>query len=143
MRLLLLVLCPFALAACATGGPAATGPDYTPVTLHEAPPNAALYVACMDQAITRGHIRRAFDESTELLVFECDGAPARAFFDALGARSARLGAEVVVDGVRIRTTEPVARDLFGADGCRAAADGDVRCAISLRTGDFLTEAAGA
>ncbi|MFC0632593.1 hypothetical protein [Brevundimonas balnearis] len=137
------VVLPLALAACATGPQITTSADYAPVRLSDAPPNAALYVGCIGQAIERGRVRRAFDDTTELLVFACDGAPARAFFDALGPRSARVGSEVALDGAVLRTTEPIRRDLFGADGCRAAADGAVTCTISLRTGDFLTETPGA
>jgi hypothetical protein len=129
------------LSACAhSREPVATGPDLAPSDTAPAPANARLYADCIGQAIDTGSYARAHDPSTELLVFSCTGAPARAFYDALAERSRITGSEYSLDGRTLRTTEPIQRDRFGTDGCSWDGATDWRCDISLRTGTFLTDA---
>ena len=93
----------------------------------------------LGQAIDAGTYARAADTDTELLVFSCSGLPAKAFYDGLVTRSQAMGSEYVVEGRTLRTTEPLQRDRFGADGCSWDGATDWRCDIALRTGTFLTD----
>ncbi len=128
------------LSACAhSGEPVAAGPDLAPITTVPAPAHARLYADCIGQGIDTGSYARAHDPSTELLVFTCTGAPARALYDALAERSRIAGSEYSLDGRTLRTTEPIQRDRFGADGCSWDGATDWRCDIALRTGTFLTD----
>lgn len=128
-----------ALAACAHGSePAAIAPDYAPIAGDPAPPNARYYADCIGQAATSGAYRRAADGGgDELLLFTCTGAPARAFYDALGAWSAARDSAFEHDGRSYRSTAKVVANLFGVDSCSAAAGADHRCVITFNAGDFL------
>lgn len=128
------------LSACTHGrGHVAAEPDLAPFATVHAPANARLDADCIGQAIDAGTYARAHDPSTELLVFSCTGAPARAFFEALAERSRITGSEYSLDGRTLRATEPIQRDRFGTDSCSWDGDSDWRCDISLRTGTFLTD----
>jgi hypothetical protein len=108
------------LAACASSrAPGKTGPDYRPVPTTAARPRAALYANCLGDALTNQRYARAGDEDTDVLVFTCTGAPARAFFDGLAAWSAQIGSEFQSNGQTYRSTARVERDLFGVDYCSA------------------------
>ena len=125
------------LGACAStpDGPAGP-PDFTPITATPAP-RAALYADCIAQAAASGRYGRAYDE-VHVVVFTCEGEPARTFFDALAAFSAANGSEVAVGDRTIRSTTRIERDLFAADYCERQR-GLYRCAISLRTGEFVAD----
>lgn len=124
------------LSACAHAPEAAVGPpDYASIATSPAP-NARLYADCIAQAATNGAYGRAYDEDTELVLFTCRGAPARAFYDGLAARSAEVSSKRTANGRTWRSTNPVQRNLFGVDWC--ATDGrEHECVISLNAGDFL------
>lgn len=124
------------LAACATTPEPSGPPDYTPITATPAP-RAALYADCIAQAAASGRYGHAYDE-VHVVIFTCDGAPARSFFEALADFSAAANSEAIVGDRVIRSTTRVERDLFAADYCerRAAA---YSCAISLRTGEFVVD----
>ncbi|MDQ3125617.1 MAG: hypothetical protein M3Q74_08440 [Pseudomonadota bacterium] len=129
------------LTACAHGGePVATAPDYTAITGDPAPANARLYADCIGQAAATGALRRASDGGgDELILFTCTGAPARAFYDALGLWSVRLGTGFLHEGRSYRSTAKVIANMFGVDSCSAAGDTDHRCVITFNAGDFLDQ----
>lgn len=127
------------LAACAHGQEAVEGPpDYTPIAGDPAPANARYYADCIGQAAAARTYRRAADGGgDELILFTCTGAPARAFYDALGPWSARIDSAFEHDGRSYRSTAKVRANLFGVDSCSAAAGADHRCVITFNAGDFL------
>lgn len=128
-----------ALGACAHAPEAApVAPDFTPIAGEPAPPNARYYADCIGQAATSGTFRRASDGGgDELILFTCTGAAARAFYDALGPWSARLGSGFDHEGRTYRSTAKVVANMFGVDSCSAASDADHRCVITFNAGDFL------
>ncbi len=128
-----------ALTACAHAPEAApVAPDYTPIAGDPAPANARFYADCIGQAATSGTFRRASDGGgDELILFTCTGAPARAFYDALGPWSARIGSAFDHEGRAYRSTAKVQANMFGVDSCSAAAGADHRCVITFNAGDFL------
>ena len=130
-----------ALTACAhTPQPLATAPDFAPITGDPAPPNARYYADCISQSAATGDFRRASDGGgDELILFTCTGAPARAFYDALGPWSARIGSAFDHDGRRYRSTAKVEANMFGVDSCSAVAGADHRCVITFNAGDFLDD----
>ena len=129
-----------ALGACAHA-PDATpiAPDYTPIAGDPAPPNARYYADCIGQAAASGAFRRASDGGgDELILFTCTGAPARAFYDALGPWSVRLGSGFLHNGRSYRSTAKVVANMFGVDSCSVnASDADPRCVLTFNAGDFL------
>ena len=128
------------LAACAHAPEAVPAPpDYTPITGDPAPPNARYYADCIGQAAASSAYRRASDGGgDELILFTCTGAPARAFYDALGLWSVRLGTGFLHDGRSYRSTAKVQRNMFGVDSCSVdASNTDHRCVITFNAGDFL------
>ena len=141
MRRLAALAALFSLAACAHAPePEAGPPDYAPIVGETPPRHARLYADCFRQAADTGSYRRAADGGgDELLLFTCTGAPARAFFDALGPWSAQIGSEFEHDGRTYRSTAKVQRNLFGVDSCSAAAGADHRCVITFNAGDFLDQ----
>ncbi len=128
-----------ALGACAHAPEAApVAPDYTPIAGEPAPPNARYYADCIGQAAASGTFRRASDGGgDELILFTCTGAPARAFYDALGPWSLSHDSAFDHDGRTYRSTAKVRANMFGVDSCSAAADADHRCVITFNAGDFL------
>lgn len=127
-----------ALTACAHAPSAApAAPDYTPLRDDPAPAHARYYADCIAQAANSGAFRRAADGGDELILFTCTGAPARAFYEALGPWSARIGSAFEHDGRSYRSTARVEVDLFGVDLCSAASGADHRCVLSFNAGDFL------
>ncbi len=130
-----------ALTACAHGPEAtATAPDYAPIAGEPAPPNARYYADCIGQAAASGAFHRASDGGgDELILFTCTGAPARAFYDALGLWSVRLGTGFLYEGRSYRSTARVQNNMFGVDSCSVAADADHRCVITFNAGDFLDQ----
>jgi len=128
-----------ALTGCAHA-PAAvtTAPDYAPITGDPAPPNARYYADCIAQAAGTGDFRRASDGGgDELILFTCIGAPASAFWDALGPWSVAHDSAFEHDGRSYRSTARVERNMFGVDSCSTAAGTDHRCVITFNAGDFL------
>jgi hypothetical protein len=127
------------LTACAHAPEAApVAPDYTPIAGDPAPPNARYYADCIGQAAASGAFRRASDGGgDELILFTCTGAPARAFWDALGPWSARIGSTFGHDGRSYRSTAKVQANMFGVDSCSVEDDADHRCVITFNAGDFL------
>ena len=127
------------LAACAHGpAPVPGAPDYAPITGDPAPPNARYYADCIGQAAASGTYRRAADGGgDELILFTCTGAPARAFYDALGPWSVRIDSAFEHEGRSYRSTAKVQADMFGVDSCSAVSDADYRCVITFNAGDFL------
>ncbi len=129
------------LAACAHAPePVMTVPDYAPIAGDRAPANARYYADCIGQAAATGDFRRASDGGgDELILFTCTGAPARAFYDALGPWSARIGSAFDHDGRTYRSTARVMANMFGVDSCSSAAGADHRCVITFNAGDFLDQ----
>ncbi|HEV7228163.1 hypothetical protein [Brevundimonas sp.] len=130
-----LIACLSALVvtACATAPGPSGPPDFSPIST-TASVNARLYADCIAQAARTGRYGHAHDE-VHVVVFTCDGEPARAFFEALGPWAAAQNSEVVVGDRLIRSTTRIERDLFAADWCERR--GEVHaCNISLRTGEF-------
>jgi len=129
-----------ALAACATTPDAmvAGPPDYSPIQT-QPHPRARLFVDCITQATAAGAYGHAHSGDSDRLLFTCNGAPARAFYEGLAARSAAIGTEVQVSGRTFRTTEIVERDLFGVDYCSTGGPDDFRCVVTLNTGAALLE----
>ena len=127
------------LTACAHGvEPVIIAPDYAPLAGQPAPANARLYADCLAQAAASGAFRRAADGGgEELILFTCTGAPARAFFDALGPWSARIDSAFDHDGRTYRSTAKVQANLFGVDSCSAVGGADHRCVLTFNAGDFL------
>ena len=128
-----------ALGACAHAPEAApVAPDYTPIAGEPAPPNARYYADCIGQAATSGTFRRASDGGgDELILFTCTGAPARAFYDALGPWSLSHDSAFDHDGRTYRSTAKVQANMFGVDSCSARSEADHRCVITFNAGDFL------
>lgn len=122
----------------ATPSPApVAAPDHRPV-VGDAPPAAAgLYADCLAQAIAARAIRHAHEDTTDLLLFTCDGEPARAFYDALATWSARIGSQFEHDGRTYRTTAPVKGTMFGVDYCATDAT-SYACVVTLNVGPFVT-----
>ena len=115
-------------------------PDYTPLAGEPAPANASLYADCLGQAAATGAFRRAADRGgEELILFTCTGAPARAFFDALGPWSARIDSAFDHDSRTYRSTAKVQANLFGVDSCSAVGGTDHRCVLTFNAGDFLDQ----
>lgn len=141
MRLPLVILGCALIAACAHRSGRenlASAPDYTPIATDPATPTARLYADCFVQATQSGSYRRAHDGGgDELILFTCTGAPARAFYDALGPWSARIDSQFDMDGRTGRSTSKIRRNLYGADYCSARDDADHQCVISFNAGDFL------
>lgn len=127
------------LAACAHGtAPVAGPPNYAPIAGDPAPPNARYYVDCIGQAAATGSYRRAADGGgDELILFTCTGAPARAFYDALGPWSVTHDSAFEHDGRSYRSTAKVQANMYGVDSCSTAAEADPRCVITFNAGDFL------
>lgn len=130
-----------ALGACAHGPDAVTtAPDHAPITGGPAPANARYYADCIGQAAATGDFRRASDGGgDELIPFTCAGAPARAFYEALGPWSARIDSAFDHDGRSYRATAKVVANMFGIDSCSAASGADHRCVITFNAGDFLDQ----
>ena len=128
-------------AACAHAPtPAAAPPNYAPIVGDPAPPNARLYAACFQQAADTGSYRRAADGGgDELLLFTCTGAPARAFYDALGPWSTQIDSGFEHDGRTYRSTAKVQANMFGVDSCSTSDGADHRCVITFNAGDFLDQ----
>lgn len=140
MRHTLILAAPLLLVAACAHAPQTASPvppDFSPVATSDAP-RARLYADCIAQSATVGSYGRAHDPDTELVLFTCTGAPARAFYDGLADWSARVGSEAVNGGRTFRSTNPVRRDLFGVDYCSTDGAGDYRCVITLNAGAFLT-----
>ena len=141
MRLLLAASALLATAACATTPDPVMGPaDFTPIVGQTAPPHARLYADCIGQAAGAGTYVRASDGSgDELILFTCTGAPARAFYDALGPWSASIGSAFEYDGRSYRSTAKVITNMFGVDSCSTAGGADHRCIITFNAGDFVDQ----
>jgi hypothetical protein len=130
------------LSACATGPGGASGPpDYSAVATLPPSPRARLYADCVAASVAAGTYAHAQNHDTDLVVFTCNGRPARAFYEGLAEHSAAVGSEFVHDGRTWRSTNRVERDLFGVDVCSTDAATDFRCSISLNAGPFLRESA--
>ncbi len=127
------------LGACASTPDPVLPPDYRELVGDPAPARARLYADCLKQAADTGNYRQALDGGgDELLLLTCTGAPAAAFYAALGPWSATIGSEFQYGGRTYRSTAKVQRNLFGVDHCSALADTDHRCVLSFNAGDFLT-----
>ena len=133
-----LVLGP-ALVACAHAPDAVTpAPDYAPIVGDPAPPHARLYADCLGQAAASGAYRLASDgDGEELILFTCTGAPAHAFYDALGPWSDRIDSAFDHAGRSHRSTAKVQANLFGVDSCSVSAGADHHCVLTFNAGDFL------
>ncbi len=132
MRVALLGL----LVACASSPPPPRSPDLQAIKTTTPPPHGQLIASCLGDAVANQRVGYAQDTDTTLLLFTCEGAPARAFFDALGPWSARIDSEAKRDGSILRSTTRVRRDLFGVDYCLS--DGAIyQCVVTLNAGDFV------
>lgn len=139
MRAALFGLC-LLMGACASAPePAApSGPPLVALTPGlPAPPQARLYADCAAQAASTNALNRERDGET--LRFTCTGAPAKAFFDGLGPRSAKVGSEYVADGLIWRFSNKLIKDSYGIDGCSSDGAGNYRCVVILRVGTFIDD----
>ena len=129
------------MSACAHAPDVPAGPpDYAPIAGEPAPANARYYADCLGQAAATGAYRRAADDGgDELILFTCTGAPARVFYEALGAWSAAIDSAFQHEGRTYRSTAKVQANMFGVDSCSAVEDADHRCVITFNAGDFLDE----
>lgn len=126
-----------AAAACTHSPPSAMAPaDFSLIEVQPSE-RARLYADCIGEAVAASRYGRAHDEDTELVVFTCTGPAARSFFEGLGDWSAAVGSEVEADGRVVRSTNRVARDLFGVDYCERRPTGEHACSVSLNAGAFL------
>lgn len=135
MRSLLSVV--VALAGCAHSHTVARQPDYAPIAGEAAPARGALYADCLAQASTQRTYRRAHDADTELLLFTCHDAPARAFYEGLAGWSASIDSQFTQAGRTYRSTTKVRENLFGVDYCSTDGAGSYECVVTLNAGAFL------
>lgn len=140
-RLILASALSATLSACAHGASTVPmAPDYSPIVGSPAPANARLYADCIAQAAANNTFVRASDGGDDtLILFTCTGAPATAFYDALGPWSAQIGSAFEREGRSYRSTAKVQRNLFGVDVCSAVGDADHRCVLTFNAGDFLDQ----
>lgn len=132
------VLAAFAAACASAPDMPAVAPDYTPLAGQPASTHARFYADCIRQAADTGLFRQVIDGGDELLLFTCTGAPARAFYDALGPHSDAIGSAFRQNGRAARSTAVVQRNLIGVDYCSVdAAGGDPTCIVTFNAGDFL------
>ena len=136
-----LIVCAGAtLGACASGAKAPVVVDFSELAGRPAPARGLLYVSCMNQAADAGTFRQVSDsESTTLLLLDCDGIPARAFYEALGPWSSSIGSQFQSEGRTYRSTAKVVQNLFGVDYCSVGIASDYRCTLSFNAGDFLKD----
>lgn len=125
-----------ALGGCAGAAVGDAPQDLTPLSAQPLPTNGRLVLACVDQAVRSGAASGVRDEDAGMIRFVCDGEPARALFQALGPRSARLGSEWREGETVVRASERVEEDLYGVDLCRDHG-GRWTCEIHLNVGDFM------
>ncbi len=136
------LLAVMSLGACAsTSEPDGAAPNYSAVATLPPSSRARLYADCIAAAVAAGTYAHAQNHDTDMVVFTCDGRPARAFFEGLAARSAAVGSAFTHDGRTWRSTNRVERNLFGVDVCSTDGAADFRCSISLNAGPFLRESA--
>lgn len=142
LSLSLLALSGLVASACASGPDTPVGPpDYSAVATLPPSPRARLYADCVAASVAAGTYAHAQNHNTDMVVFTCDGRPARAFYVGLADHSAAVGSEFVHDGRTWRSTNRVERDLFGVDVCSTDGAANFRCSISLNAGPFLRESA--
>ena len=135
----ILVAVLFSVTACASTPEAAAPPGPPDLALTPgllAPPQARLYADCIAQAAETGSYNRERDGGT--LRFTCTGGIAKAFYDSLGAWSAKAGSEYVDGDRTLRFTKKLIKDAYGVDFC-AAGGGDYQCVIVLNTGQFIEQ----
>ena len=133
MRIVVAALASLAVAACATSPEPADGPLSLAVEAGvPAPAQARFYADCIAQAAAAW----TYDRIDTTIRFQCDGAPARAFYEGLAAWSASGGAEVTADGRTWRFTQKPQRDPSGLDYCWRESDVH-RCTVVLTVGDYL------
>lgn len=113
-------------------------PSYAAVEGAPVPARARLYADCLGQAIETGTYDHVRDDGTELIRFSCAGAPARAFYEALGPRSATIGSEFAAGPRTWRSTNVILEDLFGADYCWTE-NGEYGCHLNFNAGGFLVD----
>jgi len=114
-------------------------PDYSAVATSSASPRANLYADCIAQATTTESLAEAHDDDSDLILFRCQGAPARAFYDGLAARSAAIGSQFDFQGRTYRSTNAVIANLYGVDYCSTGGPDDYACVITLNAGPFLSD----
>lgn len=136
MRRTLVGVAAAALSACVSAPDAPAGPPSLRETPgRPAPLQARFYADCVAAAVAAG----TYDRETELNVlrFRCEGAPARAFYEGLGAWSAKIGSERVGEGRTWRFASEIERDPVGLDFCSKGEGEDWRCTVVLNVGEFL------
>ena len=122
------------LGACAAGGEKPSGPPSLAEAPGEAaPPQARFYADCIAQAATA----RTYDREGTTLRFRCTGVPAKTFYDALAAWSAKAGSETQGADRTYRFTSPIERNPSGLDFCWLDGAGEHGCTVVLRVGEFL------
>jgi hypothetical protein len=136
MRILILPLI-LLVAACASG-PGADEPDFAPLSTTPLLGNGRLVLDCVQFAIEAGTVVAVRKDDAGLIRFTCDGPVAKALFDGLAERSARLGSEWTEgDGeITARATERINEDLYGVDVCRSSSM-KVWCEAHFNVGDFM------
>jgi hypothetical protein len=127
------------LGACAGAAAPPGPPDYAAIAGSQAGPRARLYADCIGQSVDLAAYDHVRDDDSELIRFTCEGAPARAFYDGLAARSAAIGSEWTHDGRTWRSTNKVQANLFGVDHCSFDGAAGYRCVVILNAGEFLAD----
>lgn len=136
-RFVLAAISAFSLAACATAPEAPVERDFSLTSQGAMTPQARLYADCLQQATQLNTYGRAADADTEMVRFNCMGAPAQAFWTALDAWSLQQDSRWERDGWSYRSTNRVQQNLFGVDFC--SSDGEAyHCVIHLNVGEFAT-----
>ena len=145
MRPLLFVIAGLPLAAPALAHARPKAPPAPPSVIAEpgepAPAQARFYAACIAQAAATGAYDR--EPGADLVRFTCTGEPARVFYDALAAWSAKIGSQIEAPDAQgaprtWRFTQKITKNPFGVDYCSVdASGGDARCVVVLNVGAFL------
>lgn len=103
-------------------------------------PNAHFYLDCMANAAAHS----TYDRDAGYLRLGCYGAPARTFFEALGARPSGKTYDTTQDGKHWRFTQIPKKDLYGLDGCwqvvaPASGEPEFGCLLIYPAGPFLDQ----
>lgn len=134
MRALLAAVTMLALTACASASEPSSPPSLVIAPGQPAPPQARFYADCIAQAAAA----RTYDREANGIRFQCDGAPAQAFFDGLGAWSAQVGSEIQADGAVWRFSVPIRENPSFVDFCRREGE-RYACTVVLNVGEFLAQ----
>ena len=103
-------------------------------------PNAHFYTDCMADAAAHS----TYDRDARYLRLGCYGAPAKAFFEALGARPPGKTFDTTQGGKHWRFTQIPEKNLYGLDGCwqvvaPSPGEAEFGCLLIYPAGSFLDQ----